>query len=129
MGGKDNLQFCDLPVRPLQINQNERAKLDSSVSTGDGEKPLSIRVLPEKYTAPPGYELAEMLSARESSQDVSISGSEVGSEADHTSVGVEGDDGPHLRLTATLTALMENSDPVRVRGMIFGTFKGMKRKL
>lgn len=46
-----------------------------------------------------------------------------------TSIGVEDDNGPHLRLSANLTVLMEDSDPIHVKGVIIGTLKGAKGEL
>lgn len=44
------------------------------------------------------------------------------------SVGV-GSDGPQIQLSATLTVMMENSDPILVKGLVIGTLKGAAGEL
>ncbi|KAI1087089.1 hypothetical protein F5B19DRAFT_486997 [Rostrohypoxylon terebratum] len=44
------------------------------------------------------------------------------------SVGI-GSDGPQIQLSATLTVLMENSDPILVKGLVVGTLKGAAGEL
>lgn len=80
VGGHEDIQFGELPVLPIQVDESERAKLYSSVSPGEGVKPLSILVLPEKYTTPPGFEHAE---ERESGHTASLPDSEGPAEVDN----------------------------------------------
>ena len=70
------VRFGDLPVLPLQVPEGEKAKLFSS------EETVPILILPEEYTAPPGFEHVEGLSTRKPGKNGSISDSEVGEGVD-----------------------------------------------
>lgn len=58
----DGLEFYDVPVLPLQVPEEEQAMLFSRMPEHEGDSSESILILPENYTAPPGFAGVELFS-------------------------------------------------------------------